>query len=134
MTFLAPAPRYFMTAAWDTNTEMAPAMKKAGTRHSSTCSWAYHLTKARDSMTAPLKRLLSIGSQKNSKKTPAITANGFQMLCQSIMEGGASSASASRASSSCEFLFAVAEILLIGPNLPGSSGARLRPLMDFNPI
>ena len=76
-------------------------------------------------MTAPLKRLLSIGSQKNSRKTPAMIANGFQMLFQSIMEGGDSSASASLASSSCEFLFAVAEILLNGFNLPGSSGARL---------
>ena len=30
----------FMTDAWLTNTEMAPAMKNAGTRHSSTCSRA----------------------------------------------------------------------------------------------
>jgi len=38
---LAPAPKYFRTAAWDTKTPMAPAMKNAGTRHVRTCSLAY---------------------------------------------------------------------------------------------
>jgi len=46
-----------MTAAWDTNTPMAPAMKNAGTRHSSTCSWAYQRTRYSDSQTAALRRV-----------------------------------------------------------------------------
>jgi hypothetical protein len=41
-------------------------------------------------MTAPLKRLLSIGSQKNSRKTPAMIAKGFQMLFQSTRLAGSS--------------------------------------------
>ncbi len=68
MTFLALAPRYFITAAWETNTDMAPAMKKAGTRQSSACSCAYHLARARDSIIAPVNRLLSSGNQKKSEK------------------------------------------------------------------
>ena len=30
-TLLAPAPKYLITAAWETNTAMAPAMNSAGT-------------------------------------------------------------------------------------------------------
>ena len=49
-------PRYFITEAWLTKTQIAPAMKKAGTRHSSTCSRAYQRVRARASCTAPSKR------------------------------------------------------------------------------
>jgi hypothetical protein len=90
-TFLAPAPKYFMTAAWDTKQAMAPAMKKAGTRQRITCSWAYHFARARDSITAPLKRLLPTGSQKKRIKPPTITLSGFQMVFQSMRLGCASS-------------------------------------------
>jgi hypothetical protein len=38
--FLACAPKYLMTEAFLMNTEMAPAIKKAGIRQSSTCSRA----------------------------------------------------------------------------------------------
>jgi len=85
-------------------------------------------------MTAPLNRLLSTGSQKNSRKTPAMTAKGFQMLFQSIMEGGDACVSVTLASSSRDFLFAVAEILLNGFNLPGAGDARRCLLPDLNRI
>ena len=87
MTFFAPAPRYFITAAWETNTDMAPAIKKAGTKHSSTCSCAYHLTRARDSIIAPVNRLLSSGNQKKIRKMPVMMLSGFQMVFQSIRLG-----------------------------------------------
>jgi hypothetical protein len=76
-----------MTAACEINTEMAPAMKRAGTRQSSTCSWAYHLVRARDSITAPLNRLLPSGSQKMARKMAIIMLKGFQMIFQSIRLG-----------------------------------------------
>ena len=58
-----------MTEAWLMNTLMAPAMKNAGTRHRSMCSWAYHLTRASDSKMAWLKRGHSMGSAKQAAKT-----------------------------------------------------------------
>jgi len=50
-----------MTEAWLKKTEMAPAMKKAGTRQSSTCSRAYHCTRASDSKIGPLKGIMLSG-------------------------------------------------------------------------
>jgi hypothetical protein len=38
-------------------------------------------------MTASLKRELSIGSQKNTRKAPTMAVSGFQMLFQSIWLG-----------------------------------------------
>ena len=52
-----------MTAAWLTKLAMAPAMKNAGTRHSSTCSRAYHLVSANASVTAPSNLGTPTGSQ-----------------------------------------------------------------------
>ncbi|OPZ05954.1 MAG: Na(+)-translocating NADH-quinone reductase subunit F [Alphaproteobacteria bacterium ADurb.BinA305] len=54
--FDALGPKYVITAAWLTKTPMAPAMKKAGTRHSSTCSRAYQRARCRASETAPVNR------------------------------------------------------------------------------
>ena len=73
-----------MTAAWLTKLATAPAMKKAGTRHSSTCSRAYHLVRARASVTAPSKRGQPTGSQKKAAYAAAIHTNGFHSLFQSI--------------------------------------------------
>jgi hypothetical protein len=50
--FFALGPKYFITAAWLTNTPIAPAMKNAGIRQSSTCSCAYHFTKCAASSSA----------------------------------------------------------------------------------
>ena len=55
------APKYFITEALLTKTDMAPAMKKAGIRQRRTCSRAYHLTNARASKIALLKVVFSIG-------------------------------------------------------------------------
>jgi hypothetical protein len=63
---------------------MAPAMKKAGTRQSSTCSRAYHLVRARASVTAPSKRGKPTGSQKKTAKPAAIAARTFHSRFQSI--------------------------------------------------
>ncbi len=54
-------PRYFITAAWLTKTPIAPAMKKAGTRQSRTCSRAYHLASWNASSSAPSKRAVPTG-------------------------------------------------------------------------
>ena len=40
-SFFAPGPRYFITEAWEMNTAIAPAMKKAGTKQVSTCAERY---------------------------------------------------------------------------------------------
>ena len=59
--FFAPAPKYFITAFWLTKTAITPAMKKAGTRQSKTCSCAYHFASANASYSAPLKDSFSMG-------------------------------------------------------------------------
>ncbi|EKD34155.1 MAG: hypothetical protein ACD_75C02447G0001 [uncultured bacterium] len=61
MILLAFGPRYFITEAWLTKTPIAPAMKKAGTRQSRTCSRAYHLTRWKASRMALSKRTEPIG-------------------------------------------------------------------------
>ncbi len=83
--------RYFITAPWETKTATPPAMKNAGTKQSRTCSWAYHLARARDSITAWLKRALSTGRKKKSRKPPTIMASGFQTACQSMRLGASDS-------------------------------------------
>jgi len=77
-------PRYFITEAWLMNTPMAPAMKNAGTRHSSTCSRAYHLLRCSASMMPPVKRSQPTGSQKNSRNTTTIAASFFHSVLQLI--------------------------------------------------
>lgn len=57
----ALAPKYFITDALLTKTTIAPAMKKAGTRQSRTCSRAYHLVRASASIRALLNLVSSIG-------------------------------------------------------------------------
>src|SRR4030042_4239655 len=66
------APKYFITEALLTKTHIAPAMKKAGTRQSNTCSRAYHLVNASASKIAPLKRVFSNGSKYQTGKTELI--------------------------------------------------------------
>ena len=77
-----------MTEAWLTKTPMAPAMKKAGTRHSSTCSWAYHLISASDSKIALLKRGHSIGKAKQAAKTATPHTSFFHSDFQSLLMFG----------------------------------------------
>lgn len=57
----ALAPKYFITEALLTKTTIAPAIKKAGTRQSRTCSRAYHLVKASASIIALLNPVCSTG-------------------------------------------------------------------------
>ena len=51
----------FMTASCLTNTPIAPAIKNAGTRQSSTCSCAYHFARYRASNTELSKRVVPTG-------------------------------------------------------------------------
>lgn len=60
-TLFAFAPKYFITEDLLTKTDIAPAMKRAGTRQSRTCSRAYHFVNARASKIALLKVVFSIG-------------------------------------------------------------------------
>ena len=84
-TLFALAPRYFITDASLTNTPMAPAMKNAGIRHSSTCSRAYHFARWSDSMMPPVKRAQFTGSQKNTRNTATIHTSFFHSCFQSII-------------------------------------------------
>jgi hypothetical protein len=70
--FDALAPRYFMTDAWRTKTLMAPAMKSACTRHSSTWARAYSCSMAKDSFQDACTRGLSTGRNHAAANTATI--------------------------------------------------------------
>jgi hypothetical protein len=70
--FFAWAPKYFNTAPWLTNTEMTPAMKKAGNKHRITCSRAYHLVRSRVATMASLNRRFSKGIKNARRKKNTI--------------------------------------------------------------
>src|SRR4030043_1035653 len=67
--FFAWAPKYLITDAWLTKTEITPAIKNAGRRHKITCSRAYHFTRSRVAAIAVLTRAFCIGFKK-AKATP----------------------------------------------------------------
>jgi hypothetical protein len=71
-----------MTAPGLTKTAIAPAMKNAGTRQSTTCSRAYHLASASASTTALSNRSTPTGSQKHSPKTASNPASFFHSSFQ----------------------------------------------------
>src|SRR4030042_3917797 len=75
INLFAFAPRYFITEAWLTKTEIAPAMKNAGTRHKSTCSLAYHFDKIKDCIMALSKRDIPTGRKYRTRKTADIKPN-----------------------------------------------------------
>jgi len=68
-------PKYFITAPWLIKTAITPAIKKAGKRHSITCSRAYHLVRSNIAITASLKLALVSGMKKANKKTADIHKN-----------------------------------------------------------
>src|SRR4030042_5002746 len=80
----ALGPRYFLTEAWLTNTPIAPAMKNAGTRHSSTCSRAYHFTSSNASRSALSNRGTPSGSQYAAAKSARMPRGGFHSFFRSI--------------------------------------------------
>src|SRR3972149_4744369 len=82
---LARAPRDFITDAWVTKTERAPARKRAGTRHRSTCSRAYHLRRWSASSTAPSNRGEPTGREKTPGKPPTTRISAFDSRFQSTV-------------------------------------------------
>lgn len=83
--FLAPAPKYFMMELWLTNTLITPAMKKAGNRHSTTCSRAYQRARSSEAKTAPVKASESIGRKYAKRKTAIIQIRFFISCFVSIL-------------------------------------------------
>jgi len=59
-------------------------MKKAGTRHSSTCSRAYHLARWSASITALSNLDQPSGSQKQARKPATIQASDFHSAFHSM--------------------------------------------------
>jgi len=64
-----------MTDAWLKKTEMAPAIKNAGTRHNSTCSRAYHCTRAMASKMGPPKGMILRGKKKHTRNIASNNKN-----------------------------------------------------------
>ena len=76
-----------MTAPWLTNTEMVPAMKKAGSRHRMTCSCAYHWARSRVASMAVRKRGVGDRHEEDEGEDGDDPAQCFQFFA-GIHDGG----------------------------------------------
>ena len=84
--FLAFAPKYLRTEPWLTKTDITPAMKNAGSRHKTTCSRAYHLTRSSVAEIAVVNLTLSIGRKKAAANNTIIDRRIFNSFLFSIFK------------------------------------------------